>query len=190
MCTLNTLHSLKQKHHGQFLHVLWVYVLCVNSICTFFSLLRLEKAAALPSKQWAPSSTSQRSTPSVPCRPGETSSALVLPLLPLMLHSSYTLSLTNRSMDGFRLVKLTEVIRQVDIVITCTGWFSRCPYLTRRNTMQREIQLRCCMLGGYKTSSTPWYHSFRVPKRIISPCNQSAAATNKVLNSAASKLSA
>lgn len=54
-------------------------------------------------------------------------------------------------MDGFRLVKLTEVIRQVDIVITCTGWFSLCPYLTRRITMQREIQLRCCMLGGYKT---------------------------------------
>lgn len=25
------------------------------------------------------------------------------------------------SMDGFRLVKLNEVIRQVDIVITCTG---------------------------------------------------------------------
>lgn len=24
-------------------------------------------------------------------------------------------------MDGFRLVKLNEVIRQVDIVITCTG---------------------------------------------------------------------
>uniref|UniRef100_A0A8D0DFX0 Adenosylhomocysteinase like 2b n=1 Tax=Sander lucioperca TaxID=283035 RepID=A0A8D0DFX0_SANLU len=29
-------------------------------------------------------------------------------------------------MDGFRLVKLNEVIRQVDIVITCTGWFSHC----------------------------------------------------------------
>ncbi|KAG7240695.1 hypothetical protein INR49_026584 [Caranx melampygus] len=38
--------------------------------------------------------------PSVPCRPGET---------PLV------------HMDGFRLVKLNEVIRQVDIVITCTG---------------------------------------------------------------------
>uniref|UniRef100_A0A669DGX7 Adenosylhomocysteinase like 2 n=1 Tax=Oreochromis niloticus TaxID=8128 RepID=A0A669DGX7_ORENI len=48
-------------------------------------------------------------------------------------------------MDGFRLVKLTEVIRQVDIVITCTGWFSLCPYLTRRITTQREIQLRCCI---------------------------------------------
>lgn len=27
-------------------------------------------------------------------------------------------------MDGFRLVKLNEVIRQVDIVITCTGEFN------------------------------------------------------------------
>lgn len=25
------------------------------------------------------------------------------------------------SMDGFRVVKLSEVIRQVDVVITCTG---------------------------------------------------------------------
>lgn len=25
------------------------------------------------------------------------------------------------SMDGFRVVKLNEVIRQVDVVITCTG---------------------------------------------------------------------
>lgn len=28
------------------------------------------------------------------------------------------------SMDGFRLVRLGDVIRQVDIVITCTGEFS------------------------------------------------------------------
>lgn len=26
-----------------------------------------------------------------------------------------------RSMDGFRVVKLSEVIRQMDVVITCTG---------------------------------------------------------------------
>lgn len=25
------------------------------------------------------------------------------------------------SMDGFRVVKLNEVIRQVDVIITCTG---------------------------------------------------------------------
>lgn len=31
------------------------------------------------------------------------------------------LYLSSHSMDGFRLVKLNEVIRQVDIVITCTG---------------------------------------------------------------------
>lgn len=35
-------------------------------------ILRWEKAAVLLSKQWAPSSTSQRSTQSVPCRPGKT----------------------------------------------------------------------------------------------------------------------
>lgn len=33
----------------------------------------------------------------------------------------FSLSLSCCSMDGFRLVKLNEVIRQVDIVITCTG---------------------------------------------------------------------
>lgn len=33
---------------------------------------RLEKAAVLPLKPWAPLSMSQRLTPSVPCRPGET----------------------------------------------------------------------------------------------------------------------
>ena len=27
----------------------------------------------------------------------------------------------NCSMDGFRIVKLSEVVRSVDIVITCTG---------------------------------------------------------------------
>lgn len=33
-------------------------------------------------------------------------------------------TLLSFSMDGFRLVKLNEVIRQVDIVITCTGGFT------------------------------------------------------------------
>lgn len=31
-------------------------------------------------------------------------------------------------MDGFRVIKLSEVIRQVDMVITCTG--NRCPLLS------------------------------------------------------------
>lgn len=39
---------------------------------------------------------------------------------------------TDRSMDGFRLVKLNEVIRQVDIVITCTGSFVTFSILDKR----------------------------------------------------------
>lgn len=35
--------------------------------------------------------------------------------------SSWSLSPFFASMDGFRVVKLSEVIRQVDVVITCTG---------------------------------------------------------------------
>lgn len=43
---------------------------------------------------------------------------MVLLLLSLLFPPS------SPSMDGFRLVKLNEVIRQVDIVITCTGTWS------------------------------------------------------------------
>lgn len=47
-------------------------------------------------------------------------------LLWLIFHLYHALSYLcpDPSMDGFRLVKLNEVIRQVDIVITCTGWSS------------------------------------------------------------------
>lgn len=38
---------------------------------------------------------------------------LLLIMVPILLFSA--------SMDGFRVVKLSEVIRQVDVVITCTG---------------------------------------------------------------------
>lgn len=45
-------------------------------IVTFIT-SRWEKAAAPHSKRWAPSSTSQRLTPFVPCRPGKTPALLV-----------------------------------------------------------------------------------------------------------------
>lgn len=48
----------------------WHRVYCFIPVSPVSS-LRWGKAAAPPSKPWAPSSTSQRSTPSVPCRPGE-----------------------------------------------------------------------------------------------------------------------
>lgn len=58
----------------------------------------------------------------MPCRPGKTLVDLWEGRggglgCPLTLFVPSVLS----SMDGFRLVKLNEVIRQVDIVITCTG---------------------------------------------------------------------
>lgn len=34
---------------------------------------------------------------------------------------AYSVAFFSSSMDGFRVVKLNEVIRQVDVVITCTG---------------------------------------------------------------------
>ena len=32
------------------------------------------------------------------------------------------------SMDGFRVVRLDEVVRQIDIIITCTGMYCRAKY--------------------------------------------------------------
>lgn len=37
------------------------------------------------------------------------------------LNAESFLLLCVNSMDGFRVVKLNEVIRQVDVIITCTG---------------------------------------------------------------------
>lgn len=46
-------------------------------------------------------------------------------------------------MDGFRVVKLNEVIRQVDVVITCTGEYQgfgvRGGVLTLRLALQSDL---------------------------------------------------
>ncbi|NWR94502.1 SAHH3 Adenosylhomocysteinase, partial [Furnarius figulus] len=73
-------------------------------------------------------------------------------------------------MDGFRLVKLNEVIRQVDIVITCTG---RVPALDPKGPRQQDgvsdLLALCmpCLQLGWRSSSdwcAPLQASLRTPE--------------------------
>lgn len=64
-------------------------------------------------------------------------------------------------MDGFRVVKLSEVIRQVDVVITCTGrerqgwsWLrASFPSGVSRELGMEDISLLCVLLIFHKLGS-------------------------------------
>lgn len=61
---------------------------------------------------------------------------------------AYCVAVFSSSMDGFRVVKLNEVIRQVDVVITCTGEY-RClgawrAVLTLRLNLKSDPEGKTC----------------------------------------------
>lgn len=64
-------------------------------------------------------------------------------------------------MDGFRVVKLSEVIRQVDVVITCTGrerqgWNRlRASFPSGRKLGMEDIPLLCVLLIFYSSWEEP-----------------------------------
>lgn len=93
-----------------------------------FSLLglfacRWGKAVVLLWRPSAPSCASLRLTLFVLCRHGESPSLMPSQQSVIGLFSmrSIQIFVCSHSMDGFRVVKLSEVIRQMDVVITCTG---------------------------------------------------------------------
>ena len=87
---------------------------------SFADTVKSARAAVRPLKHSVPSFTSLKSIPFVPFKPGKSFFSMFLSLLFHFLKKN-SFRPFRRSMDGFRVLKLSEVIRSVDLLITATG---------------------------------------------------------------------